>query len=74
MPIRNDEERAIVWENKAALDAAVESFKADLRARYSQLIDQLRNTGLLTMEEFDRLATPRINITIEDLRAVKTPL
>jgi hypothetical protein len=72
--IRNVEERKILWENKAALDAVVESFKTDLGARYSQLIGPLREAGLLTSQEFDRVATPKIDIAIVDLRAVRTPL
>jgi hypothetical protein len=69
-----DEERSVVWQNKAAFDAVIESLQADIRSRYARSIEQLRDAGLLTSEEFAKVSTANVNMRIVDLRAVKTPL
>ena len=69
-----DEDRSVIWQDKATLDAAIASFEAEIRSRHARSIDQLRDAGLLSSEEFAKVSTANIRMRIVDLRTVKTPL
>jgi hypothetical protein len=74
LTIRSDQARLSIAETQAALDAEAESLRSDIHNRYSELIQQLRDAGLLNSDEFTKLAVPKVTITLDDLRTVKTPL
>jgi hypothetical protein len=69
-----DENREIIWTTRGNYDAAMETFRSDLRARHLRLIERLRDDGLITPQEFNNLITPNVNISVVDLREVKTLL
>lgn len=69
-----DENREIIWTTRRNYDTAMETFRSDLRARHLRLIERLRDAGLLTPQEFNNLITPNVNISVVDLRELKTPL
>jgi hypothetical protein len=73
-PIKDDERLEIQWRNRQDYRAKVAQFRENITQRYSTMIGELRNAGLLTAEEAAMLAVPTVEIVVDDLRNNKTPL
>ena len=71
--LRVDEDYTLFWKDIDTYKAESERFQNDLRGRYMKLVEQLRNTGLLSSSEFDSVQTPPVSFAVDDQRSVQTP-
>lgn len=74
LPLKDDETLTVQWDSRAAYITAVEQFRQRIIQRYSVMLQQLQNAGHITADEAAVLATPHLEIVVEDKRTVKTPL
>jgi hypothetical protein len=73
MSLRGDEDYTLFWKDIDTYNAESERFQNDLRDRYTKLVEQLRNAGLLSASEFDSVKTPPVSFAVDDQRSVKSP-
>ena len=74
MAIADDESLPIIWTTKEDYRAESERFESDVRTRYRNLIQQLRDLGFLSPDEFNDVSVLNLNIVVVDQRSVRTPL
>lgn len=74
LPAQVDDTRTFQWSTPAAFTADVDKAQTEIRNRYSTMMEQLRSINLVIAGEATELAVPHIDITVNDLRTVKTPL
>ena len=73
-PIMESEYRSIPWMGADNFIAAVNRFREDIRQRHANLVQQLQASRLLSAQEAASVPEPVIEISISDVRTVKTPL
>jgi len=74
LPLKGDETLTVQWRSRSAYTTAVDQFRQGIVQRYSDMLRQLQGAGLLTPDEAAALATPRLEIVVEDKRTVRAPL
>jgi hypothetical protein len=71
LPIRARTTHSIKWTDQPSLDAAIQSFRADTRRRFAQLVSELVDAGLVTKEEAADFE-PVINVMVDDVRTERS--
>ena len=70
----DDESLPIIWTTQEAYRTESDKFEADVRARYRNLIQLLRDRGFLSPDEFSDVSRLNLSIVVEDQRSVRTLL
>jgi hypothetical protein len=71
--IHGDEDSPVSWKDIETYRAESQRIQDDLRNRYTKLIEQLRDAGLLSLSEFDSVTAPPLNFITVDQRSAQTP-
>ncbi|HEX4997566.1 MAG TPA: hypothetical protein VFY29_05045 [Terriglobia bacterium] len=66
--VQEYEERTVYLPDKASPDVDAESFRQDIQARYTRLVEDLVASGVLNPAEAEKLATPKLTFSVIDRR------